>query len=53
MKTIPFSLIALLLSIPAVFAANPYEDWPHTGSIYLLTTPEGANLPAKRNCPLR
>ncbi len=24
----------------------PYPGWQHTGSIYLLTTPEGANLPA-------
>jgi len=23
-----------------------YPDWTHSGSIYLLTTPEGANLPA-------
>ena len=23
-----------------------YEDWKHTGSIYVLTTPEGADLPA-------
>ena len=23
-----------------------YPDWPHSGSIFLLTTPEGANLPA-------
>ena len=45
MRIIRSSLVALLLSVTAVFAANPYEGWPHTGSIYLLTTPEGANLP--------
>ena len=41
------SLITLstLLAVSA-FAAAPYEGWPHTGSIFILTTPEGANLPA-------
>ncbi|KAB2642387.1 MAG: DUF2341 domain-containing protein [Verrucomicrobia bacterium] len=29
---------------PPAFAA--YAGWQHSGSIYLLTTPEGANLPA-------
>jgi hypothetical protein len=27
-------------------APAPYSAWQHCGSIYLLTTPEGANLPA-------
>ena len=27
-------------------ASAQYPGWPHTGSVYLLTTPEGANLPA-------
>ena len=22
-----------------------YQDWQHSGSLYILTTPEGANLP--------
>ena len=26
-------------------AAAQYNDWQHAGSIYILTTPEGANLP--------
>lgn len=26
--------------------STPYQDWTHSGSIWLLTTPEGANLPA-------
>lgn len=30
---------------PLKAAAN-YEDWRHSGSMWLLTTPEGANLPA-------
>ena len=34
-------LIVLLETAPA-----QYPDWKHSGSIYLLTTPEGANLPA-------
>ena len=27
-------------------AVPPYPGWRHSGSIYILTTPEGANLPA-------
>jgi hypothetical protein len=27
-------------------AAAPYQAWRHSGSIWVLTTPEGANLPA-------
>ncbi len=39
------ALLALLvLSRPAT--AAPYQGWPHSGSIFILTTPEGANLPA-------
>jgi hypothetical protein len=34
-------LLALLETAPA-----QYAGWQHSGSIYLLTTPEGANLPA-------
>jgi hypothetical protein len=30
-----------------VFAARAqYPDWPHSGLVYILTTPEGADLPA-------
>ena len=29
-----------------VAAVAPYQSWLHSGSLYLLTTPEGANLPA-------
>ncbi len=46
MKNIRSSVFALLLSATAAFAANPYEGWSHSGSIFLLTTPEGASLPA-------
>jgi len=27
-------------------ASAQYADWKHSGSIYILTTPEGADLPA-------
>ena len=36
-------------------ASAQYADWKHSGSIYILTTPEGANLPASalvKNFPL-
>ena len=46
MKNIRSSIVALLLSFTTAFAANPYEGWSHSGSIFLLTTPEGASLPA-------
>jgi hypothetical protein len=25
---------------------SPYQSWPHSGSLYILTTPQGADLPA-------
>ena len=37
------------LAVAALLVANAsaqYPGWQHSGSIYLLTTPEGANLPA-------
>ena len=40
-------LITLLVSLAgSSFAAVPYAEWPHTGSLYILTTPDGANMPA-------
>ncbi|MCP5522904.1 MAG: DUF2341 domain-containing protein [Verrucomicrobiales bacterium] len=36
-------LLALMLALPA---AAQFPDWPHSGPLHLLTTPEGANLPA-------
>ncbi|MDA1043859.1 MAG: DUF2341 domain-containing protein, partial [Verrucomicrobia bacterium] len=38
-----------ILSVFIILAGasfGQYEDWAHSGSMYLLTTPEGANLPA-------
>ena len=37
--------IAVLFLFPGVAAAQ-YAGWQHAGSLYILTTPEGANLPA-------
>ncbi len=38
-----FVLAAL---VTAAQTPPPYSGWTHSGSVYLLTTPEGANLPA-------
>jgi hypothetical protein len=49
------TLAALLLAPPARTGAAedkpakvsaPYPGWQHSGSLFILTTPEGANLPA-------
>ena len=37
--------IALLALLSGTAAAH-YAGWQHSGSLYILTTPEGANLPA-------
>ena len=37
-------MVAMLVSLPE--AAAQYGDWKHSGSMYIITTPEGANLPA-------
>jgi len=38
-------IAAILLAIPTSVSAQ-YQGWQHAGSFHLLTTPEGANLPA-------
>lgn len=38
--------VVWLASLAAPGGAQPYPGWAHSGSLYLLTTPEGANLPA-------
>ncbi len=48
------SIVAILLLLPflaiaqdkATPAAIPYRSWQHTGVLTILTTPEGADLPA-------
>ncbi len=42
----PLSLVASLLTLWATGAAAQYPGWQHSGSMFILTTPEGANLPA-------
>ena len=39
-------LAGLSLAVSASAQDKPYAAWPHTGTLTLLTTPEGANLPA-------
>ena len=51
MRTFRLLLLALLSVHPCLgngqtLAANPYPEWSHTGAMHILTTPEGANLPA-------
>ncbi len=44
MNTMICGLMALAGLVQS--AGGPYASWAHTGSIAVLTTPEGANLPA-------
>lgn len=39
-------LVAALLTVFAAQATAQYPDWQHSGSLFILTTPEGADLPA-------
>ncbi len=39
-------ILALAAFVTAAQAPAPYPEWKQSGSVYLLTTPEGANLPA-------
>jgi hypothetical protein len=50
LTTSTFAFLALLQT-----ASAQYPGWQHSGSLYILTTPEGANLPAtalEENFPL-
>lgn len=52
-KQLTISTLALLTFLSPVWAQ--YTSWQHAGSMYILTTPEGANLPAsasEENVPL-
>ena len=40
------TLMALTLTAHGGQASDQYPGWRHSGSVYILTTPEGANLPA-------
>ena len=41
----PTHLLSVLL-FPFLAQADPYAGWAHTGTLTILTTPDGANLPA-------
>jgi len=41
-----FTLLAITLAAYASETPAPYPGWQHSGSLFILTTPEGANLPA-------
>jgi hypothetical protein len=45
MKTLLALSSALVFAIAAPAGAD-YSGWTHSGSVYVLTTPEGADLPA-------
>ena len=42
----PAAFLAALLLATSVAFAGPYPGWEHEGSMYVLTTPQGADLPA-------
>jgi hypothetical protein len=42
----PLFLAVSLLTLWATGASAQSPDWQHSGSMFILTTPEGANLPA-------
>lgn len=55
----PVSRCALAVLVLSLFGLSParaqYQDWQHSGSVFVLTTPEGAALPAEaavENFPL-
>jgi hypothetical protein len=39
-------LASIVFATVAVPANAQFPDWKHSGSLWILTTPEGANLPA-------
>jgi hypothetical protein len=54
--TIRKTIAALLLLTIAQTTSAQYEGWRHSGSLTILTTPEGADLPAtvvERDFPLQ
>ena len=45
-RSLPLALLLSTLSAKGA-SEEPYRDWQHHGSIWLVTTPEGADLPAE------
>jgi len=43
------ALVTLTLFAIPVHAATPFSDWKYSTSLFILTTPEGANLPADKH----
>jgi len=39
-------ILSMLFVLSSGIASAQYPDWQHSGTIYILTTPEGADLPA-------
>lgn len=46
MNRFTLTVVLLLTSLHAAIAQYQYPEWQHRGSLYVLTTPEGADLPA-------
>ena len=39
-------ILSMLFVLSSGIASAQYPDWQHSGTIFILTTPEGADLPA-------
>ena len=53
MKKLMIGAMVGMAMLATAFAK--YEGWQHSGSLYVITTPEGANLPssmAEENFPV-
>jgi hypothetical protein len=46
MRTLGLALAAALLALPNPARADDFAAWRHRGTMYILTTADGANLPA-------
>lgn len=46
MKLLTFYTVLFAVLLQTASAQNLFAGWQHHGSLHILTTPEGANLPA-------